>query len=105
MQTFKIVNNVVPSALISDREVEFEYQVSSQHLLSVLDVLKSHSLTQFKNLVEITAADLPKNSLRFLVSYFLLSTAYNCRVRVTVQTDSITPIISVTSLFNGANWM
>jgi len=103
MNTFQIINNVVPSALVSDHEVEFEYQVSSQHLLNILDILKSHSLSQFKNLVEICAADLPNNSLRFYVSYFLLSTHYNMRARVSVQTNELLPIVSVTSLFNGAN--
>jgi NADH/F420H2 dehydrogenase subunit C len=105
MNTFQIINNVVPSALVSDNEVEFEYQVSSQHLLNALDILKSHSLSQFKNLVEICAADLPNNGLRFYVSYFLLSTHYNMRARVSVQTNELLPIVSVTSLFNGANWM
>lgn len=105
MNTFQVVNNVVPSALISDRKVEFEIQVSSNLLLPVLDVAKSHSLTLFKNLVELTAADLPQNSLRFYVSYFLLSAHYNARARVSVQTNELLPVVSVTSLFNGSNWM
>jgi NADH:ubiquinone oxidoreductase subunit C len=103
MSTLQVINNTVPSVLISDREVEFELQVSSSHLLNVLDILKSHSLTQMRNLVEVTAVDVPTNPLRFYVSYFLLSTLYNARVRVSVQTDEMLPIISSTSLFNSAN--
>jgi len=103
MSTLQVINNVVPSALVSDREVEFELQVSSAHLLNVLDILKSHSLTQMRNLVEVTAADIPTNPLRFYVSYFLLSTHYNTRVRVSVQTNEMLPVVSVTSLFNSAN--
>ena len=105
MNTLQVVNNAVPSALISDRKVEFELQVSSNLLLSVLDVAKSHTLTMFKNLVELTAADLPHNNLRFYVSYFLLSTHYNARARVSVQTNELLPIMSVTPLFNSSNWM
>ena len=105
MITFQVINNTVPSALISDREVEFELQVSSANLLNLLDILKSHSLTKLVNLVELTATDIPTNSLRFYVSYFLLSTHYNTRVRVSVQTNELLPVISVTSLFNSANWM
>ncbi len=105
MTTLQVINNTVPSALISDRDVEFELQVSSANLLNVLDILKSHSLTQLRNLVEVTAADIPTNALRFYVSYFLLSTHYNTRIRVSVQTDEMLPIISVTSLFNSSNWM
>jgi NADH:ubiquinone oxidoreductase subunit C len=103
MTTLQVINNTVPSALISDRDVEFELQVSSANLLNVLDILKSHSLTQLRNLVEVTAADIPTNALRFYVSYFLLSTHYNTRIRVSVQTDEMLPIISVTSLFNSSN--
>jgi len=103
MNTLQVVNNVVPSALISDRKVEFELQVSSNLLMPVLDVAKYHTLTMFKNLVELTAADLPHNSLRFYVSYFLLSTHYNARARVSVQTNELLPIMSVTSLFNSSN--
>lgn len=105
MLTLQVINNVVPSVLVSDRKVEFELQVSSAHLLNVLDILKSHSLTQMRNLVEVTAADITANPLRFYVSYFLLSTQYNARIRVSVQTDEMLPVISVTSLFNSANWM
>jgi NADH:ubiquinone oxidoreductase subunit C len=105
MTTLQVINNTVLSALISDREVEFELQVSSANLLNLLDILKSHSLTKLVNLVELTATDIPTNSLRFYASYFLLSTHYNTRVCVSVQTNELLPIISVTSLFNSANWM
>ena len=40
MNTFQVINNVVPSALVSDNEVEFEYQVSSQHLLNAVRYFK-----------------------------------------------------------------
>jgi len=103
MNTLQVINRTVPSVYVSDREVEFELQVTSNHLLSLLDVLKSHSLTQCKNLVEITAADVPANNLRFYVSYFLLSTHYNARVRVSVQVNELLPIMSSTVLFNSAN--
>jgi NADH/F420H2 dehydrogenase subunit C len=104
MNTVQVINNVVPSALVSDRDVEFEFQVTSQNLLNVLEVLKNHSLTQMKNLMEITAVDSPLNELRFYVTYFLLSLQYNTRVRVSVQTNELLPIISATALFNSANW-
>lgn len=105
MTTLSTINRVIPSTLVSDRAVEFEFQASSANLVNALDVLKSHSLTQCRNLVELTAADIPTNPLRFYVTYFLLSTHYNARVRVSVQTNELLPIMSVTPLFNSANWM
>jgi NADH dehydrogenase (ubiquinone) Fe-S protein 3 len=103
MNTLQVINQTVPSVLASDNGVEFELQVTSNQLVPVLDVLKAHSLTQCKNLVELTAVDLPTTNLRFYVTYFLLSTQYNARVRVSVQTNEMLPIISATAIFNSAN--
>jgi len=103
MITIRVINSLVPSALISDQDVEIEIQTTSANLLNVLETLKLHSLTQMKNLLEITIVDLPLHELRFYVSYFLLSTQYNARVRVSVQTSELAPIMSVTSLFSSAN--
>jgi NADH:ubiquinone oxidoreductase subunit C len=105
MVILKSVNRLVPIPLTSDNAVEFEFQVNNQMLVSFLNILKSHSLTRTTNLVEITAVDLPNNMLRFYVSYFLLSLEYNARVRVSIQTNELQPVISATSIFNSANWM
>lgn len=103
MNTPQIINQLVPSTLISDRDIDFELQVSPANLLSVLDLLKSHILTQIKNLMEITAVD-TSNVLRFYVTYFLESTHYNTRGRVSVQTNELMPLISITIVFNSINW-
>jgi NADH:ubiquinone oxidoreductase subunit C len=103
MNTLQVINQVVPSALVTERDVEFEIQVASNQLVPVLDVLKHHSLTQCKNLVEITAADVPTYHYRFYLTYFLLSIQYNARVRISVQTNEMLPVLSATSLFNSAN--
>jgi NADH:ubiquinone oxidoreductase subunit C len=105
MPTLQNIHQLVPSALVSNQDVDFEFQTSSANILSLLEVLKSHSLSLFKNCVEVTAVDLPSNSLRFYVTYFLLSTQYNARASVSVQTDELLPIFSITSLFSSVNWM
>jgi NADH:ubiquinone oxidoreductase subunit C len=103
MQMTKLMNVLVPSVLISEKEVEFELQTTSNQLLSLLDLMKFHSLVQMKNLVEVTIIDVPTNALRFYVTYFLLSTQFNARVNVSVQTNELLPVMSVTSLFNSIN--
>lgn len=37
--------------------------------------------------------------------YNLLSVTYNSRIRVKTYADELTPVDSVTPLFNSANWM
>ncbi len=39
------------------------------------------------------------------VVYNLLSVVYNSRIRVRTYADELTPIESVTGLFNAANWL
>src|SRR5256885_4456753 len=102
MSTPQIINQLVPSTLVSDRDIDFELQVSATGLLSILNLLKSHTLTQMKNLMEITAVD-TSNVLRFYVTYFLESTHYNARGRVSVQTNELIPLISITIVFNSIN--
>jgi len=82
---------------------EIEIQTTFNNLCSVLTFLQKHTLSQYKQLVDIAAVDQPGKYYRFSVTYLLLSQRYNSRIKVTVQTDEITPLPSVTSIFNSAN--
>src|SRR5919205_4087427 len=102
MTTLQKINGVVPSIIISEAAVEFELQVQNDSLIVVLTLLKDHGLIRANNLVEITAVDLPNNLLRFYLTYCLLSGEYNSRVRVSVQTNELQPVVSATSIFSSA---
>ena len=47
---------------------------------------------------------LSRKEARFEVVYNLLSVKYNSRIRVKVAVDELTPIDSVTSIYNAAGW-
>lgn len=53
---------------------------------------------------DITAVDYPTRDQRFEVVYNLLSVRHNSRIRVKTYADESTPVPSITSLFDGANW-
>ena len=53
---------------------------------------------------DITAVDYPTRSNRFEVVYNLLSVRHNSRIRVKTYADEATPVPSITSLYDGANW-
>jgi len=53
---------------------------------------------------DITAVDYPTRENRFEVVYNLLSVRYNSRIRVKTYADEATPVPSITSLYDGANW-
>ena len=53
---------------------------------------------------DITAVDYPTKDQRFEVVYNMLSVRHNSRIRVKTYADEATPVPSITSLYDGANW-
>ena len=66
--------------------------------------LKYHTAAEYTQISDITAVDYPTKDQRFEVVYNLLSVRHNSRIRVKTYADEATPVPSVTSLFDGANW-
>ena len=55
-------------------------------------------------IADITAVDYPTKEMRFEVVYNLLSVRHNSRIRVKTYADEATPVPSICSLYDGANW-
>jgi NADH/F420H2 dehydrogenase subunit C len=53
---------------------------------------------------DITAVDFPTRDKRFEVVYNLLSVRHNSRIRIKTYADEASPVPSITSLYDGANW-
>lgn len=53
---------------------------------------------------DITAIDFPSRDQRFEIVYNLLSVRHNSRIRVKTYADEASPVPSITSLYDGANW-
>ena len=109
---------------------ELELLIHPEGVTPVLTFLRDHHNAQFRQLADLTALDVPKRVFRFEVGdlsfascfagwwhplnlfglccmqvvYNLLSLVYNARIRVKTYTDELTPIDSVTGIYNGANW-
>ena len=79
--------------------------ISPEGVIPVLTFLRDHQNAQYRQLTDLTAIDVPKRVYRFEVIYNLLSVVYNSRIRVRTYTDELTPIESVTGLFNAAIWL
>jgi NADH:ubiquinone oxidoreductase subunit C len=95
----KLVNEV------SVRTYDLEIKTSRNNLRSLLFFLNKHTLCQYKQLIEISVYDYVGKKYRFNLTYVLLSLKYNSRILVTIKTDEVTPISSVTNLFNSAGWL
>lgn len=66
--------------------------------------LKNHTASQFKAVMDVTAADYPSRTNRFDVVYNMLSVRHNSRIRVKTYASEVSPVPSIVPLFEGANW-
>ena len=73
-------------------------------IVEVLTFLHDDPRCLFRCFIDIAGVDYPGRERRFDLVYHLLSPRHNQRVRVKVQTDEITPVPSVISVFPAANW-
>jgi NADH dehydrogenase (ubiquinone) Fe-S protein 3 len=83
---------------------EISLSIYPQYVLPFFTYLKNHTQTQYKVLIDVTAVDYPSREQRFEVVYNLLSLHHNSRLRIKTSVDEITPVDSLVSLYNSANW-
>jgi NADH-quinone oxidoreductase subunit C len=60
---------------------------------------------QFDFLTDLTAVDRPKDPARFELIYILYSFTRNERIRIKTRAGENEPVPSITSIFEGANWL
>src|SRR5947207_1278438 len=73
-------------------------------IVSILRFLRDDTQCLFWCLMDITAVDWPNRERRFDVVYHLLSPKHNTRIRVKIETDETTPVVSVIDVFPNADW-
>ncbi|KIH92574.1 NADH dehydrogenase (ubiquinone) Fe-S protein 3 [Sporothrix brasiliensis 5110] len=83
---------------------ELTIYVAPSAIVPVFSFLKYHTAAEFTQVSDITAVDFPTRDQRFEVVYNLLSVRHNSRIRVKTYADEASPVPSITSLFDGANW-
>jgi NADH dehydrogenase (ubiquinone) Fe-S protein 3 len=83
---------------------ELTLYIPPSGVIPVISFLKYHTAAEYTCVVDITAVDFPTRDQRFEVVYNLLSVRHNSRIRVKTYADEATPVPSITSLYDGANW-
>lgn len=73
-------------------------------VIPTFSFLKHHTAAEFTCVADITAVDYPTRDQRFEIVYNMLSVRHNSRIRVKTYADEATPVPSITSLYDGANW-
>ena len=100
------LSGALPNSVAAHEIVRHELtvEVVREDIVKVLTFLRDDVRCQFKILLDVCGVDYPEREQRFDVVYHLLSLTQNARIRVKVRTDEDTPVPSVTSVFNAANW-
>ncbi|CAL3962380.1 hypothetical protein PZA11_000441 [Diplocarpon coronariae] len=83
---------------------ELVIYISPAGVIPVFSFLKYNTSAEYTQVSDITAVDFPTRDQRFEVVYNLLSVRHNSRIRVKTYADEISPVPSITSLYDGANW-
>ncbi|KAK6210586.1 putative NADH-ubiquinone oxidoreductase 30.4 kDa subunit, mitochondrial [Pestalotiopsis sp. IQ-011] len=83
---------------------ELVLYIAPSAVIPVFSFLKYNTAAEFTQCSTVTAADFPTRDQRFEIVYNLLSVRHNARIRVKTYADEATPVPSVTSLYDGANW-
>jgi NADH-quinone oxidoreductase subunit C len=83
---------------------ELTLTVVPVRLIETLQFLRDDPAAQFVSIIDISGVDYPQREKRFDVVYHLLSPKLNRRVRVKVETDEDTAVMSATAVYPGADW-
>ena len=78
--------------------------IHPEGVVPVLSFLKENHKTQFHAFTTATALDVLSRQYRFELIYNLLSIRFNNRIRVKTYTDELTPVDSITGIYQGAVW-
>jgi NADH-quinone oxidoreductase subunit C len=83
---------------------ELTIQAEASRIVEIATFLRDDPRCQFWCIIDVTAVDWPQRERRFDVIYHFLSPKLNTRVRVKTETDEVTPVPSIVSVFRGADW-
>ena len=103
----RVINSGL-STTVKRSEIKFDQlfiEVDIIDLISAILFLKTNDKCRFKQLIDITAVDVPKNEKRFKIVYLLLSHENNLRIIISSSIDESISVPSITKIFPSANWM
>ena len=83
---------------------ELTIHAVAQDIVKLATFLRDDERCQFLSLLDVTAIDWPGRERRFDIVYHLLSPKLNRRIRLKIETDEDTPVMSATAVYPGADW-
>jgi NADH:ubiquinone oxidoreductase subunit C len=97
----KCLGTLIKDLLIINKKIQIK--TTPENLKSLLFFLHNHSLCRYTQLQEMICVDTPKAKLRFTITYNLYSIKYNKYLNVSVQTNEVCALPTVTNIYYSAN--
>jgi NADH:ubiquinone oxidoreductase subunit C len=72
-----------------------------KHLYQLVFFLRHHTNALYHTVPDLTAIDYPEHKQRFEVVYQILSTTYGARMRIVTIIDEMTPLPSISTVYDG----
>ncbi len=91
----------IKSIYILDKVIYIQTTISC--LNSIIYYLGHHSLYKYNQLQDICCCDIPKAQLRFSLNYILRSLLNHTTVVVSIQTNEVISVPTITNLYLSAN--
>jgi len=100
------IAQALPGAVTAHRVAfgELTIEADAAKVVDVVKFLRDDPRCQFINIIDICGVDYPSREKRFDVVYHFLSPKQNRRIRLKVQADESTQVLSLTGVFPGALW-
>jgi len=93
-----------PAASSSMAFGELTLTAEAADIVRLLTFLRDDPDCRFAILIDLCGVDYPNRPKRFDVVYHLLSIAKNRRIRVKLETEEMSPVPSVVTVYPAANW-
>ena len=84
---------------------EIVIETIAKNLYPVINFLNLHTLCQAESLMDLICYDSIGKKYRFCLTYNLLSTKFNFRIRLVSKVNELNSVLSVMGLFKTANWL
>lgn len=115
MQNKLLINNkfiqelmeMLPHSIytVVDHNREISIIIPASSVSDVFTFLTLHTNCQFTILVDMGGVDYPERKVRFEVVYNILSVRFNMRLRIKTCVNEITPINSISAIYQNAVWL
>ena len=98
-----ILKTVVKQIRLKNNDIEIK--TTPNNIRGALYFFQTHTLCQYKQLIDMACSDVLGKMRRFSINYLLLSIRFNARLTLVLKTNEVLSLPSIAFLYRSANWL